>query len=403
MADTPYPIPRGARTSGVLVGDGSASYGPFSFSIFDLEDVTVYTKAAGADWVETDVTVTKTSGEAFDTFSITFDAAIDDTVNYIVIGDRQNERAAAVKKGTQIGIDALERELSKIAVTLVEMFWRFKRAVLAPPGETGWTIASGIADGTVLVKSGDKLIEGPSVDDFTDGTAIFNGAGVPDDGLGDNGDYYLRSNGDLYQKAGGSWGAVAFSLKGPTGDTGAPGADGADGANGIVDAASLASTINGAADEDPADTAEMVFRKADGSLIKRGWANVKTLLAGTFVKLTSATVQALTGGFSQAVVTLTPAAGVLTLDFSLGNHFKATLVANTSLVVSNLPASGKRQEFTLDVIQDATGGRTLSYSSEFKWPGKSSAPSITTTANAKNTLTGFANDTEVVTFFAGSR
>lgn len=124
---------------------------------------------------------------------------------------------------------------------------------------------------------------------------------------------------------------------------------------------------------------------------------------GERVKLSSATVQPLSGGLSQAVVTLTPVAGVLTLDFSLGNHFKATLTANTSLVVTNLPAAGRRQEFTLDVIQDATGGRTLSYSSAFKWPGKTAAPSITTTANAINTLSGFANDTEVVTGFAGSR
>jgi hypothetical protein len=121
------------------------------------------------------------------------------------------------------------------------------------------------------------------------------------------------------------------------------------------------------------------------------------------VKLSSTTVQPLSGGLSQAVVTLTPVAGVLTLDFSLGNHFKATLTANTSLVVANLPAVGTRQEFTLDVIQDATGGRTLSYASAFKWPGRTAAPSITTTANAINTLTGFANDSEVVTAFAGAR
>lgn len=156
----------------------------------------------------------------------------------------------------------------------------------------------------------------------------------------------------------------------------------------------------------------MIFPNADASawravIIPAAGASVSAaslaIALANYVKLTSATVQALTGGLSQAVVTLTPVSGVLTLDFALGNHFKATLVANTSLVVANLPAAGKRQEFTLDVIQDATGGRTLSFASAFKWPGKTAAPSITTTANAINTLTGFANSTDVVTVFAGAR
>ena len=38
------------------------------------------------------------------------------------------------------------------------------------------------------------------------GSVWFNGAGAPSAGTGTNGDYYLNTtNGDVYQKAGGSW------------------------------------------------------------------------------------------------------------------------------------------------------------------------------------------------------
>jgi hypothetical protein len=38
------------------------------------------------------------------------------------------------------------------------------------------------------------------------GSVWFNGAGAPSGGTGVNGDYYLNTtNGDVYQKSGGSW------------------------------------------------------------------------------------------------------------------------------------------------------------------------------------------------------
>lgn len=67
------------------------------------------------------------------------------------------------------------------------------------------------------------------------GSAILNGAGAPDNGDGNNGDYYLRtSNGDFYQKAAGAWGSPLVNLTGPAGATGATGSNGADGADGVV-------------------------------------------------------------------------------------------------------------------------------------------------------------------------
>ena len=90
-------------------------------------------------------------------------------------------------------------------------------------------------------------------------TQWFTGSGVPDNGTGGNGDFYLRSNGSAYQKSGGAWSVVA-NLAGPAGADGADGADGIDGLDGVSlathgvvgdgttdDTAALQSAINASA------------------------------------------------------------------------------------------------------------------------------------------------------------
>jgi hypothetical protein len=56
---------------------------------------------------------------------------------------------------------------------------------------------------------------------------------VPDDNDGANGDHYLRTNGDVYEKADDTW-TFLVTLAGPAGDDGAPGAAGAAGATGAA-------------------------------------------------------------------------------------------------------------------------------------------------------------------------
>lgn len=53
------------------------------------------------------------------------------------------------------------------------------------------------------------------------GSVWYNGAGVPANGTGIDGDYYLRTTtGDVYQKAAGVWGSVLLNIMGPTGPSG---------------------------------------------------------------------------------------------------------------------------------------------------------------------------------------
>lgn len=66
----------------------------------------------------------------------------------------------------------------------------------------------------------------------TNGSAWRNGSAVPDNAVGADGDYYLRTaTGDVYQRTSGAYLIVA-NIKGATGASGANGTNGTNGANG---------------------------------------------------------------------------------------------------------------------------------------------------------------------------
>jgi hypothetical protein len=83
--------------------------------------------------------------------------------------------------------------------------------------------------------TGDAGADGTNGTDGTDGTNGTNGAtwrtgsGAPSDGVGVDGDLYLRtSNGDVYKRSSGTYSVIA-NITGPTGATGSTGATGATG------------------------------------------------------------------------------------------------------------------------------------------------------------------------------
>lgn len=84
--------------------------------------------------------------------------------------------------------------------------------VQLPTGPTGATGATGAAGA-----NGTNGVNG------VNGTVIRQGSGAPSNGLGVDGDYYINTaNGDLYQKAGGTYGVIE-NIIGPTGPTGPTG------------------------------------------------------------------------------------------------------------------------------------------------------------------------------------
>lgn len=85
----------------------------------------------------------------------------------------------------------------------------------------------------------------------------------------------------------------------------------------------------------------------------------------------------------QTPVALTDAASI-TVDAALGNHFRVTLGGNRTLAnPSNLSQDG--QKILIEVKQDATGSRTLSYGTKYKF-GTDGQPVLSTSANLTDYL-----------------
>lgn len=94
--------------------------------------------------------------------------------------------------------------------------------------------------------------------------------------------------------------------------------------------------------------------------------------------------------YKETVVTVSASTATTSLDLRQGNIFNVTISSNTTFTFTNPPASGVLQSATVIVKQDATGGRTGSFTSS-KWTD-SIAPTLTTTANRTDVFTFFTVD-----------
>lgn len=175
MSTTPYPVPRSTRQTDILVGNGGKVYGPFDgLQIFDNEDVVVYSRATtDVPFSAVPVTVAKVSGLSFDFFTIEFAENVPATTQFVVSSERVAERSAGVKKGTQLDMTALEKELSKIATTDQELRRDVDRAVKADFGAAEQTLPPP-DNGRFLGWSNGKLAN-LSVENV--GTAVFGDVG----------------------------------------------------------------------------------------------------------------------------------------------------------------------------------------------------------------------------------
>ena len=78
-------------------------------------------------------------------------------------------------------------------------------------------------------------------------------------------------------------------------------------------------------------------------------------------------------------------------DVSLGQIATVTLAGNRTVAA---PTNLKVGTYILHVIQDATGSRTLTWNSVFKWPA-ATAPTLTTTANARDVFSFICDGTNL--------
>lgn len=91
------------------------------------------------------------------------------------------------------------------------------------------------------------------------------------------------------------------------------------------------------------------------------------------------------GGSRTTVTALSITAGVVDIDWSLGDYFTLALTANvTSITFSNLPGSGKGASLMLWITQDSTP-RTVAWPASFKWEGGTPG-AVSTGSGVRDTL-----------------
>ena len=223
-----------------------------------------------------------------------------------------------------------------------------EQSIIGPQGDTGLTGDTGAAG--------------------ADGYTVLSGAPDPTT-EGVDGDWYIQTTDwEIWgPKATGSWPGSGTSLIGPTGatgDTGATGATGADGnatiTAGVQDRVAIidsATTIRGDAD--------MTYDGSALKLVGQGYTQTQTLVDGATIDW----------------------------DMDAGSVAVVTLAGNRTMnAPTNLKNGGT---YILRVIQDATGTRTLTWNSVFKWPGNGTAPTLTTAADGIDIFTGVSDGTNI--------
>ncbi len=188
MTASPYPLPREARESAILVGDGTVGpYGPSGYKVFDTADVAVFARADGEEVftdVTDDCTITKTSAATYDTFSVTFDEAIPATTDWYHQSRRIHERLIAASKGGGISTAELEKELSKQATVLSENRRDIDRSLRVDPEFVGSSLIPALQDAETLVwdATAKAFKRGPSTADISAAQGYATAAGEAKDG-----------------------------------------------------------------------------------------------------------------------------------------------------------------------------------------------------------------------------
>ena len=203
----------------------------------------------------------------------------------------------------------------------------------------------GVAIGNLTGPQGIQGVTGDTGATGADGAVWFNGTDdpsvTPPAGAAD-GDFYLRSDGNVWKRSGGTWSPTGISLLGASGA-------------GTGDVNGPASSVSG---NFP------TFNNASGDLLAdsgKGPADFLPSDAPDIDKYTEPTDSVSSSG------------GALTLDLATGLNFHTTLTENiTTFTISNWP-TGKRVSVTLELIQAATA---VSFDwGAVKWDG-GTAPDI---------------------------
>ena len=128
---------------------------------------------------------------------------------------------------------------------------------------------------------------------------------------------------------------------------------------------------------------------------------VKSIYTGSDVTALGETTASdqLEGRYAVEIATLTDGA-TITPDFGANQNFTVTLGGNRTLANPTNIVAG--QTGSIFVVQDATGGRTLSFGAYFKFPA-ATAPTLSTGANAVDRIDYIVRTTtEIHAVFTGA-
>lgn len=163
MDNQPFPLPRQIRETDIMAGDGSATYGPFGFKIFDETDIIALIRRDGENvFTAASITVTKVSGLPFDDFKVTFASALAPQDSYVIRSSRLHERQIAITRGGAISGKELEKELSKQGTVLQELQRDARHTIRVQPGEVPPSIEL-LPDNHIWMSQDGNMVDGGSV------------------------------------------------------------------------------------------------------------------------------------------------------------------------------------------------------------------------------------------------
>jgi hypothetical protein len=176
----------------------------------------------------------------------------------------------------------------------------------------------------------------------------------------------------------------AGNVMGPAGPTGPAGSNGTDGTTASLDYLA----VHNPTAADWSNNAHKIQNVTPG-------ATTGDVATYEQVALKSGTT--FTGYVAPKVVNLTYAS-TIAIDASQGNHYRVTLTGLTAALGNPTnPVDGQR--LVIEVLQDATGGRALSYGTAFEFSTSLASPTLSSGANVTDMLGFIYNATKAKWLF----
>jgi hypothetical protein len=211
---------------------------------------------------------------------------------------------------------------------------------------------------------------------------------------------YSDENGRLYRDSGSAWVELPYARLDAAGTNAFTNNVTVGGTLGVTGTSTLGTTQTGALTTTTINATAITATSVNATLTGNGagitgvtvaasGVSAGTFGAGNYTfpgNITSTSGEVLTRTLRVTRTTQSAAGG--TANFANGNHHRITMTGNGTITLSGGAVGGI---YTVEVVQDAVGGRTVAWSGA-TWAG-GAAPTVTATANRKDVFTFFFDGT----------